>query len=179
MASRHSGSLYFVGDDVKSAIHRCDDRRFANPSCKDSRYRSCSEATVQHRRIIAGKHLILLTSDRGRPSLVADLTAAGAIVESVAIYSYGEDFPDLSLQPKAVVFPSSSAVELLIRAPYANSLRALPAIAMGKRTLEADNCYGVFNVMQATRDTVESVVTGVTDLFLGGRQLNLNNRQRI
>ena len=110
---------------------------------------------------------------------MADLTAAGAIVESVAIYSYGEDFPDLSLQPKAVVFPSSSAVELLIRAPYANSLRALPAIAMGKRTLEADNCYGVFNVMQATRDTVESVVTGVTDLFLGGRQLNLNNRQRI
>jgi uroporphyrinogen III methyltransferase / synthase len=126
---------------------------------------ACSEAVNAHRAQIASRRLILLTSDRGRPSLVADLFAANASVESLPIYRYAETFPDLAPLPDALVLPSSSAAQLLLGSVFADSLRSLPTIAIGTRTRETATRLGASHVMQSPRDNIDSVITTVVGLF--------------
>jgi uroporphyrinogen-III synthase len=121
--------------------------------------RACSEVISAHRERILSKRLMLLTSDRGRPSLIAELTAVGASVESAAIYSYAETFPDLAPLLDAIVLPSFSAAQLLLGGTFADSLRALPTIAIGARTTKTAMRLGSVHLVQSARETVESLIT--------------------
>ena len=151
--------IFAAGDEAASALSR---HRIHPNVVFDG---ACAEAINARRALIANKRLILLTSDRGRPSLVADLSAAAASMESVAIYSFGETFPDLALLPEALVLPSSSAAQPLFGGPYADSLRGLPAITIGRRTREAAERLGASKVIQTPRDSIESVIISVLGLF--------------
>lgn len=138
---------------------------------------ACTEAIHAHRAQIANRRLILLTSDRGRPSLVAELSAAGASLESFTIYCYGEAFPDLMPLPDAVVLPSSSAARLLLGGAFADLLRDLPTVAIGARTREAAQRLGASRLTQAPRDTIESVITSVVGLFADDVPVGNDNRR--
>jgi uroporphyrinogen III methyltransferase / synthase len=159
--------IFAAGDEAASAL----DRHGIEPQIVFAG--ACAEAINAHQLLITNKRLILLTSDRGRPSLVAELTAAAALVESVAIYSYQETFPDLALLPDAVILPSSSAAHLLLEGPYAAALRDLPAIAIGTRTQVAAERLGVSKVIQTPHDSIESVITSVLGLFDADAPSNL------
>lgn len=152
-------SILAVGDEAASALRR---HGIAPEVVLDG---ACSEEINAHREQIANRRLILLTSDRGRPSLVAELSAAGTSVESIAIYRYAETFPDLSPLPDALVLPSSSAAQLLLGGALTDSLRRLPAIVIGAHTREAAKRLGVSQIIQTPRDTIESVITAVIGLF--------------
>lgn len=163
IAARHhllgNQSVWAVGDKAASALRR---HGMTPKVLFDG---ACREQIIAHGAQLANRRLILLSSDRGRPSLVAELSAAGASIESVAVYGYAETFPDLSLLPDALVLPSSSAAQLLLGGAFADSLRSLPTIAIGARTREAAERLGASRVIQTPRDTIESVVTTVVGLF--------------
>jgi uroporphyrinogen III methyltransferase/synthase len=126
---------------------------------------ACSQEINAWRLELVDRRLILLASDRGRPALVAELSAAGASIETIPIYQSYETFPDLVPIPNAVVLPSSSAAQLLLSGSFGDSLRSLPTVAIGERTRQAAERLGASDIIESLEDTVESVIAAVLRLF--------------
>jgi uroporphyrinogen-III synthase len=103
-----SAPILAVGDAAATALRR---QGIEPEAVFDG---ACSRELSACRTELGNKRLILLASDRGRPSLVAELSPTGASIETVPVYQSHETFPDLFPIPNAVVLPSSSAAQLLL-----------------------------------------------------------------
>jgi len=104
--------------------------------------------------------VLAVTSENGRPSLLADLAALGVTgVETTAAYRlvYRLEAP-LPAAPDLVVLPSSSAAEAVLGSALHDVIAGVPMIAMGGRTEEAARRAGATSVIRSRRDTVPSIV---------------------
>jgi uroporphyrinogen III methyltransferase/synthase len=129
---------------------------------------SCRGAIAKAAPALAGKRLLLVASGKGRPSLVSELEAAGASVETIPAYSlsYDRDYrPEHS--PDLIVLPSSSAVRLLLENGHGSSLANVPMVAMGPVTEAVARAIGAVNVKRCPADSIDSIVATVTEM-LGG-----------
>jgi uroporphyrinogen III methyltransferase/synthase len=127
---------------------------------------ACAEALSA--TMLRSGRLLLVTSEEGRPSLYAELSALGANVDTVAAYRVRRTWPRVSRQRfDAVVLPSSSAAAQLYASEFGAALAGVPAVAIGPLT-EAAARHHATHVVRAARDTIESAVDATREL-LGAR----------
>jgi uroporphyrinogen III methyltransferase/synthase len=119
---------------------------------------SCADELARHRARLALAPLLVVTAERGRPGLLADLTALGATVRPVAAYRLVRNPVALPAVVDAVVLPSSTAADHLFADPAAAPLLSVPMVAMGPRTFEAAQRLGAQGVRQAPQDTPTALV---------------------
>ena len=106
--------------------------------------------------------LLAVVSENGRPSLLEELTALGAKVETVPAYRLAHRFEaGFVSAPDLLVLPSSSAAEVVLDSPLGCVLKPLPMIAMGPKTRAAALGRGARDVTVSNRDTVPSLVAAV------------------
>ncbi len=125
---------------------------------------ACADELARHvARLRLGPNL-LITSEDGRPSLVEDLFTVGAAVEVAPAYRLVRTF-DLAPDSRfdLVVLPSSSAATALLSEEEGVALRAVPMIAMGRKTEEAARASGAVSVSRCRRDTVPSMLAAVIE----------------
>lgn len=124
---------------------------------------ACADAL--HATMLRAGRLLLITSEEGRPSLLAELTALGANVDPVAAYKVRRAWPRVSRQAfDAVVLPSSSAAAHLYGSEYGAALASVPAIAIGPMT-EAAARHHAAQVIRSAHDTVDSAVEATRDFL--------------
>lgn len=108
-----------------------------------------------------GARLLVVVGDEGRPSLVAELEALGATVETLIAYRMVRRMPDELPMVDVVALPSSSAARALLSSQHAEALRAVPMVAIGARTEDEARRWGAKVVVRAAEDTVPSLVKRV------------------
>jgi len=129
---------------------------------------ACREAIAKETSAFAGKRLLLVASTRGRPSLKAELEAAGATVELVPAYRPAYDHATVLRElPELIVLPSSSAAHLLLEGEDGRLLAGLPMVAIGPITEAAVRTLGASNVKQCPTDSIDSVVATVIETIGG------------
>jgi uroporphyrinogen III methyltransferase / synthase len=125
---------------------------------------SCHEALHQSLAAFAGKELLLITSDEGRPQLQRELSRFSSSVKSVAAYNVLHQFDalrNLDSPPDLVVLPSSSTAHRLLTHERGGTLRHLPMVVMGPETEAAARECGATNIVRAANDSVEAMITCV------------------
>lgn len=120
---------------------------------------ACREMLEAHADELRGRRLLLVASDTGRPSLLAELERLGADVTVVAAYRYVHRMPERRLPPvDLVVLPSSSAARAVLASDHANGLRRSPIVAIGPTTEAEARMHGATRVTCAATDTIPAVV---------------------
>lgn len=134
---------------------------------------ACRDALGHQVSFLRGGSLLVITSQGGRPSLVADLAALGAQAETVAAYRYTSRMPRLSLAPiDLVVLPSSSAARSVLSSELGPRLRHLPMVAIGPRTEESARNEGAEHVVRPQNDSIEGLVERVIARLAGTTELH-------
>jgi uroporphyrinogen III methyltransferase/synthase len=145
-----------IGEHAEEAFHAFDTQPVASTPG------SCTEALMQRSDLFAGKHLLLITSNEGRPQLARELTQMGAEVETVAAYQVSRHFaaePAANAPVDLVVLPSSTSAQHLLAHPSGAALQHVPMIAIGPRTREMAQQCGVARIISAPHDTVDTVIS--------------------
>jgi uroporphyrinogen III methyltransferase/synthase len=120
---------------------------------------ACREGLAAHADELRGRRLLLVTSERGRPSLRAALARLGATVAVVPAYRYVNRVPDGRLPPiDLVVLPSTSAARAVLGVGTGDVLRRVPVVAMGPGTEAEARKHGATRVARAPTDSVPSIV---------------------
>jgi uroporphyrinogen III methyltransferase/synthase len=120
---------------------------------------ACREAVGAHAGLLRSGRLLLITGEEGRPSLLAELTALGARVETAPAYRTRRDFPRVQRESfDLVVVPSSSAAQALYGSEFGGGLIDVPALAMGPNAQAAARRLGVRDVRSTDRDTLDAAV---------------------
>jgi uroporphyrin-III C-methyltransferase len=125
---------------------------------------SCRELLQTNKAIFAGRHLLCITSNEGRPHLQDDLAKLGAIIEAAVAYRLSHSFHALtcnSNQIDLVVLPSSSAAKMLFTHAGSAPLRNVPMVAMGPVTEATARGYGAQNIVCSPEDNIATLVSCV------------------
>jgi uroporphyrin-III C-methyltransferase len=147
-----------IGDQASQALHEAG----VVPSLAISGH--CHDALQNHFTTFERKHLLLITSDEGRPNLYKELSAIAASVEPVVAYQLLHDFASLTTAhtaPDLIVLPSSSAATRLLTSEWGAKFKHFPIVAMGPATEAAAKQRGADRIMRAPHDDIESIVSSV------------------
>jgi len=161
------------GGDVRSLLlsvvaigHAARDRLLARGLQPAATVEGACADAVSATMLRAGR-LLLVTSEEGRPGLVAELTMLGAHVDTVPAYRVRRTWPRVSRQPfDAVVLPSSSAATQLYTSEFGAALAGVPAVAIGPYT-EAAARHHATHVVRAAHDTIDAAVEATRELLTG------------
>jgi uroporphyrinogen-III synthase len=125
---------------------------------------ACARALSDNSAFWTRGPLQFFTGGEGRPALVRELSALGAVVRSVTTYSlYSTPLHPLPGRLDLVVCASSSAARAVFRLHA--GLHAVPALAIGPLTEQALRDLGATRVTRAEDDTVESVMAGAVRML--------------
>jgi uroporphyrin-III C-methyltransferase len=125
---------------------------------------NCHNALEKQLTTFAGKRLLLITSDKGRPGLSNELINLSATVETAASYQIRYNFdalPKVGGEFDLIILPSSTATELLLKSESGASLKHLPMIAMGPVTEASARKHGASRLLRAPHDSIDSIVSCV------------------
>jgi uroporphyrinogen III methyltransferase/synthase len=127
---------------------------------------ACREELARHAPRLRLAPILLVASETGRPSLVADLVSIGAVVEVVGAYKLTHRFDEPPRSaPDLVVLPSSSSAAAVVGGPLHSLLAPVPMLAMGPKTEETARRAGARNVVCSRHDSVPSIIAGVLTLL--------------
>lgn len=158
-----------IGDQAKEALEKAG----ITPALATTG--SCRNMLQQHRAVFAGKRLLLVTSNEGRPNLFKELSTLSARVETVAAYRVLHDFEMLERPGKTIdllVLPSSSAAKRLFANKTGSALKQLPMVAMGPETEATARLSGAHHVLRSAHDDIESIVSRVLEQFMSAHTLD-------
>jgi uroporphyrinogen III methyltransferase/synthase len=125
---------------------------------------ACREAVGAHAGLLRSGQLLLITSEEGRPSLEAELTALGARLETAPAYRTRRTFPRVLREPfDLIVVPSSSAAQALYGSEHGGGLINVPALALGPIAQAAARRLGAIDVRTTEHDTVDAAIAQARD----------------
>jgi uroporphyrinogen III methyltransferase / synthase len=133
---------------------------------------SCGEALSMVADHLRGRRALLITSNRGRPVLAAQLSAMGVKVSVATAYRVQYCFSALDRDPvfDLVVAPSSSAADLIL-SRVQTALRRTRFVTMGPFSAAAARRGGVLDVTEAPHDDVESLIGCVIEKLADRREI--------
>lgn len=133
---------------------------------------ACRDAVGAHSELLRDGRLLLITSEDGRPSLVSEVTALGASVETAPAYRTRRKYP--RVRPDAgdclgrfdlIVVPSSSAAQAIFGSEFGASLTQVPVVALGPSAEAAARRHGATRVAKSDADSIAAAIAKAVELL--------------